>query len=221
MKRVILTAVVSTMALVAPSAEAAGTPPPGIYIRFVKYGGGATGGAGVGGAGTCAPSASTVVISEQNGPSKYPAWHPIQSMKFDIEQTLNIGSQSSGAGAGKITFNPLSITLPASSLDATLVDVAASGSAFCEADLMLVSAQGPTELFSMRIAAVKTVSFVPDSTGHSTTTATFEYGGLIVVNQSYKVDGTPAKAFGKGWDRVKNVALPPSATDLALNAFMP
>jgi hypothetical protein len=29
---------------------------------------------------------------------------------FDIEQVLNIGSQSSGAGAGKVTFNPFSIT---------------------------------------------------------------------------------------------------------------
>jgi bacteriocin-like protein len=28
---------------------------------------------------------------------------------FDIEQVLNIGSQSSGAGAGKVTFNPFSI----------------------------------------------------------------------------------------------------------------
>jgi hypothetical protein len=27
-----------------------------------------------------------------------------------LEQTLNIGSQSSGAGAGKVTFNPFSIT---------------------------------------------------------------------------------------------------------------
>jgi len=27
-----------------------------------------------------------------------------------IEQVLNIGSQSSGAGAGKVTFNPFSIT---------------------------------------------------------------------------------------------------------------
>ena len=25
---------------------------------------------------------------------------------FDIEQTLKIGSQSTGAGAGKVTFNP-------------------------------------------------------------------------------------------------------------------
>jgi hypothetical protein len=32
------------------------------------------------------------------------------SFFFDIEQTLNIGSQSTGAGAGKVTFNPFSIT---------------------------------------------------------------------------------------------------------------
>jgi len=34
----------------------------------------------------------------------------ISDYSFDIEQTLNIGSQSSGAGAGKITFNPFTIT---------------------------------------------------------------------------------------------------------------
>jgi hypothetical protein len=28
----------------------------------------------------------------------------------NIEQVLSIGSQSSGAGAGKVTFNPFSIT---------------------------------------------------------------------------------------------------------------
>lgn len=30
----------------------------------------------------------------------------IKDYSFDIEQTLNIGSASSGAGAGKVTFNP-------------------------------------------------------------------------------------------------------------------
>jgi len=29
---------------------------------------------------------------------------------FDIEQILSIGSQSAGAGTGKVTFNPFSIT---------------------------------------------------------------------------------------------------------------
>ena len=32
----------------------------------------------------------------------------VEDFSFDIEQTLNIGSQSSGAGAGKVTFNPFS-----------------------------------------------------------------------------------------------------------------
>ena len=30
----------------------------------------------------------------------------VSDYSFDIEQVLNIGSQSSGAGAGKVTFNP-------------------------------------------------------------------------------------------------------------------
>ncbi len=34
----------------------------------------------------------------------------VETFSFDVEQTLNIGSQSSGAGAGKVTFNPFSIT---------------------------------------------------------------------------------------------------------------
>jgi type VI secretion system secreted protein Hcp len=34
----------------------------------------------------------------------------IEDYSFDIEQTLSIGSHSSGAGAGKVRFNPFSIT---------------------------------------------------------------------------------------------------------------
>jgi hypothetical protein len=34
----------------------------------------------------------------------------LASVAGGIEQTLNIGSQSSGAGAGKVTFNPFSVT---------------------------------------------------------------------------------------------------------------
>jgi hypothetical protein len=34
----------------------------------------------------------------------------VEDYSFDIEQVLNIGSQSSGAGAGKVTFNPFQIT---------------------------------------------------------------------------------------------------------------
>lgn len=39
-----------------------------------------------------------------------PALFEVEDYSFDIEQVLNIGSASSGAGAGKITFNPFQIT---------------------------------------------------------------------------------------------------------------
>jgi hypothetical protein len=38
--------------------------------------------------------------------AKGSALFEVNEFSFDIEQTLNIGSQSSGAGAGKVTFNP-------------------------------------------------------------------------------------------------------------------
>ena len=38
-----------------------------------------------------------------------PGVFEIEDYSFDIEQVLNIGSQSSGAGAGKVTFNPFTI----------------------------------------------------------------------------------------------------------------
>ncbi len=34
----------------------------------------------------------------------------VDDYSFDIEQVLSIGSQSTGAGAGKVTFNPFSVS---------------------------------------------------------------------------------------------------------------
>ncbi|MGA7825491.1 MAG: PEP-CTERM sorting domain-containing protein [Steroidobacteraceae bacterium] len=43
----------------------------------------------------------------------------VDDFSFDIEQVLNIGSQTAGSGAGKITFNPLTITSSADSTSAS------------------------------------------------------------------------------------------------------
>ena len=55
------------------------------------------------------PPASPAMRPAQKGKEKWKN-SPSDNFSFDIEQVLNIGSQSSGAGAGKITFNPFSIT---------------------------------------------------------------------------------------------------------------
>jgi hypothetical protein len=44
-----------------------------------------------------------------NGVASFGAFE-VEDFSFDIEQTLNIGSQSSGAGAGKVTFDPFQIS---------------------------------------------------------------------------------------------------------------
>ena len=54
----------------------------------------------------------------------------IEDYNFDIEQTLNIGSASSGAGAGKITFNPFSITRKVDRASPIFFQMACSGKSF-------------------------------------------------------------------------------------------
>ena len=46
----------------------------------------------------------------------YPQAIEIADFSFDIEQTLNIGSASGGAGEGKVTFNPFQITSPSTDM---------------------------------------------------------------------------------------------------------
>ncbi|MFZ1906734.1 MAG: PEP-CTERM sorting domain-containing protein [Steroidobacteraceae bacterium] len=43
----------------------------------------------------------------------------VDDFSFDVEQVLNIGSQSSGAGGGKVTFNPFTITKSADGTSAS------------------------------------------------------------------------------------------------------
>ncbi len=54
--------------------------------------------------------ATTIVTRELSGKELDIVAGGGTTASFDIEQVLNIGSQSSGSGAGKVTFNPFSIT---------------------------------------------------------------------------------------------------------------
>src|SRR5437660_887327 len=56
----------------------------------------------------------------------------VEDYSFDIEQVLNIGSQSKGAGAGKVAFNPFSITRPIDKSSPILYQMACSGTPFAQ-----------------------------------------------------------------------------------------
>jgi len=100
----------------------------------------------------------------------------VEDYSFDIEQVLNIGSQSTGAGAGKITFNPFSITRKIDRSSPILFDMACSGTAFKQVSLALRKSAGGMQSgviflrFDFKLAAVKTISWSHDDEAPKETT---------------------------------------------------
>ena len=60
----------------------------------------------------------------------------LDSFNFSLQNTLNIGSQSSGAGAGKVTFNSLTVKFRTNSADAQrLLQMVRAGQHFSDCTL--------------------------------------------------------------------------------------
>ena len=140
----------------------------------------------------------------------------VEDYSFDIEQTLNIGSQSSGAGAGKVTFNPFSITRKIDIASPLLFDMACSGTAFKQVILALrksvgAGASGADSMvsgfiflrFDFKLVAIKTISWSHDDESPKET-VTFEYGGLQIRYCQQNPDGTLNPVKIGGWSRVQN-----------------
>ncbi len=142
----------------------------------------------------------------------------VEEYNFDIEQTLNIGSQSSGAGAGKVTFNPFSITRSIDIASPILYQMACSGTAFETVTLALRKSMGAGAAaiggedtsggiflrFDFKLVAVKTISWAHDETSPKETVS-FEYGGLQMRYMRQKAEGSFDTVIAGGWNRVKNV----------------
>jgi len=133
-----------------------------------------------------------------------------QSLLSGIAQTINIGSQSSGAGAGKVTFNPFSIAKNVDTCSAQLFVMGASGTAFRELiavvesrDFTLGALVGQTYMIRLGLAAVAALD---DSASTGTVLLekiTFQYGDLTIA-QFNAVTG--AQISCSGWNRVTNTA---------------
>src|SRR5215469_17166551 len=135
----------------------------------------------------------------------------IENYSFDIEQTLNIGSQSTGAGAGKVTFNPFSITRKVDKSSPTFFENACSGKAFKSAYLGLRKRAGNNAsgafflVFQCKLVAVKTIAWAHDDEAPKER-ITFEYGGLLVKYGQQNSNGQISAVFPGGWNRVKNTS---------------
>lgn len=134
----------------------------------------------------------------------------VTDFSFGIEQVLNIGSQSTGAGAGKVTFNPFSITRSIDCSSPKFFTASCAGTPFKTVALGLRKSSGQASAgtfflrFDFKLVAVKTINWAHDDESPKETIE-FEYGGLQVRYTQQKPDGSMAAAIVGGWNRVKNL----------------
>ena len=133
-------------------------------------------------------------------------WIEVDSAAVAQLQTLNIGSASSGAGAGKVDFEPLEIRLKSGSLAPLLDSALASGKAFQIELATYGDAGGGTDVllddYQFGLAGLSKSEFSRGSPSYS-----FEYGSERMAHNLYDVDGKFLTTQLQGWDRVKNVAV--------------
>lgn len=141
----------------------------------------------------------------------------ITDVSFDIEQALNIGSQSSGIGAGKVVFNPLSFTRPSDRISPELFRMCCAGEHFKSVSLFIRRAGGSANKsdndrtagqtylrFDFALVGVKTINWSVDD-DNSKEELTMEYGALMLRYLQQDVTGEGLKApMYAAWNRVYN-----------------
>jgi type VI secretion system secreted protein Hcp len=133
----------------------------------------------------------------------------VDDYSVDIEQASTIGAQSAvaGAGAGKATFNPFSITRKIDKTSPLLFRMACSGQPFQTVDLLVSPSTGAVVLaYRFSLVAIRTIAWSHDDETPRET-VTFEYGGLSISYATPKPDGTLEPAVATGWNRFTNTAI--------------
>ncbi len=127
---------------------------------------------------------------------------------FGIEQTLNIGSQSSGAGAGKATFQPLEVHAALSAFQ-PLVLPTAEGQAFQSCALTVTQKDGTTTEFDFNLVAIKSLTVAASSSAEGGnpaqyTDVQFEFGAVKVKSSGGNDDGGTGGTPPVGWNITTN-----------------
>jgi type VI protein secretion system component Hcp len=137
------------------------------------------------------------------------SWFEVSGFDFDITNSPNIGSATGGAGAGKATFSPLTLTLDSDTALAPLLTLAATGRHLDAATLVGVRADGEPITYRMDLNTVF-VTKVEDVAGAGLTVS-LEFGQMRL--QPFNQDPNGNISLGRDttfWDQVTNTAEVPS-----------
>jgi hypothetical protein len=126
---------------------------------------------------------------------------------FDLGATQTAGSGSSGAGAGKITFQPLVVHTSFAPFQ-SLFAAAEGGSHFENCTLTTKNSTGEVIEFLLKLVSVKQVdaiaqSATADSARTAYTEVNFEYGTIQVTSPGTDADDGGSSPANDGWVKVK------------------
>lgn len=139
---------------------------------------------------------------------------PLTTYADNDEQTLNIGSQSTGAGAGKVAFNPTTFSKPVGANSPKFFQLMASGTSFKFVQFNFYNSAGGADQLVYRIT-LKLVAFKSIQRAAATCSGncpgiienySVEYGGKVITAFTVNPDGSPGTSYTFGWNRVKNIS---------------
>ncbi len=157
-------------------------------------------------AANAAPVGSLSCTTSNSGDIKF----NVSFFTFGLTQTANIGTGTSGGGAGKATYQPLEVHAALSTFAMLLVP-AVQGSVMQNCMLTTAMPDGSTTTFEFKPVVIKVLTVVAERTGTTETPAQytdvqFEYADVLVKTTGGTDDGGISPAVS--WNRV------PSSSDI-------
>ena len=139
----------------------------------------------------------------------------VKDYSFGYEQILNMSSQSTGIGAGKVTFNPFSITRAIDKSSPKMFQYMCAGMHFQDVFLGLRKAVGGETsgkffmLFKFHLVGVKTLNWAHDEES-PTESIEFEYGAIQLQYSQQDKKGALATPVPASWSRLTNTSTFPT-----------
>lgn len=135
----------------------------------------------------------------------------ISRFSLGADRPVNIGSQSSGAGVGKVSFEDFEVEKPLDNLSPSLFSDLASGDHFKNVFIVVRRRSGqlsvPSFAYEMGLVFLTKIH-VSGSTQIPTETLTGAAGQLALLAYKQGANGALAPGNGAGWNRVTNKADP-------------
>ena len=139
----------------------------------------------------------------------------IKSFSLGISNTINIGSQSRGAGAGKAQLHEFTLSKAIDKVSPTLLELAGRGGHISQMDLYLRKAGGGGSngkssglvflQYTFKLVFVATIDWSGDEGDEvPKEDVTFKYGALEVQFTGQKTNGQKGTTTTGAWNQVKN-----------------